>query len=61
MSDMKELHLGDGIIVVWPHAIKQEAAGAAAEHEAQLEARLSRPIKDVIVVGCAAMVLEPCL
>ena len=61
VSDMKELHLGDGVVIVWPQAVKQEAAEDAAEHEAQLEARLSRPIRDVIVIECAAMVLEPCL
>ena len=53
VSDMKELHLGDGVVIVWPDAVKQEAAGDAAEHDAQLEARLSRPIKDVIVIECA--------
>ena len=51
--DMKELHLGEGVVIVWPEAVKQEAAADAAEHEAQLEALLSRPIKDVIVLECA--------
>ena len=53
VSDMKELHLGDGVVIVWPDAVKQEAAGDAAEHDAQLEARLLRRIKDVIVIECA--------
>ena len=54
VSDMKELHLGDGVVIVWPDAVKQEAAGEAAEHEAHLEARFSRHVKDVIVLECAA-------
>ena len=48
--DMKELHLGDGVVIVWPAAVKQESADDAAEHEARLEARFSRPLKDVIVI-----------
>ena len=50
VHDMKELHMGDGLVIVWPVAIKQEAAADAAEHEERLEARLSRPLKDVIVI-----------
>ena len=50
VSDMKELHLGDGVVIVWPAAVKQESADDAAEHEARLEARFSRPLKDVIVI-----------
>ena len=42
VSDMKELHLGDGVVVVWPEAVKDEFAAEAAAHEARLEARLKR-------------------
>ena len=50
VSDIKELYLGDGVVIVWPEAVKQECAEDAAAHDEQLEARLSRPMRDVIVV-----------
>ena len=53
-SDMKELYLGDGIVIVWPDAVKSELDNDRAQHEAQLMARLNRPLKETIVVGCAA-------
>ena len=50
VHDMKELHTGDGLVIVWPVAVKQEAAEDTAEHEERLEARFSRPLKDTIVI-----------
>mgnify|MGYP006936379997 FL=1 len=50
VSDIKELLLGDGVVVIWPEGVKDELAADADAHERQLEARLSRPIKDVIVI-----------
>ena len=51
--DMQELHLGAGVVIVWPEAVKAECAIDAADHESRVEERLSRPIKDVIVIECA--------
>jgi hypothetical protein len=50
--DMQELHPYDGVVIVWPEGIKEEHAEAAGAHEAQLEARMTRPIKQVIIIEC---------
>ena len=53
VRDMKEIHAGEGVVITWPEAVKEELAdGDHKEHERKLEARLNRPIEDVIVVGC---------
>ena len=51
--DMQELHPYDGVVIVWPEGVKAECAEKAAEHESRFEARLSRPIKEMIVIECA--------
>ena len=50
VSDMKELHGSDGCVIVWPDAIKSELDNDRAQYEAQLIARLKRPLKETIMV-----------
>ena len=53
VKDMEEIHLGAGLVIVWPAAVKDELERDAKEHDARLRRRLSRPIKEMIVVECA--------
>ena len=53
VNDMQEIHLGEGLVIVWPAAVKEELDHDAKEHEARLRRRLSRPIKEMIVFECA--------
>ena len=51
VRDMREMYTDDsGVTLVWPGGVKAEYSADAEEHNEELEARLRRPIKDVIII-----------